>query len=376
MSTAEKVRFLCIDDEAGSVSRLANTLNRYNITIEVKPPKAFDAQVAEVASMAIDNKIDGALLDLRLDDRKNSSVDVHYSAPALAQQLRQLQANVDTRVPEFPIVLWSVEEKISHSYSPDTTSHDLFDLVCSKEEVVEDAPGLARKLYSVGAAYKKIADARVRKCDLKYLLGVPEGIELDPRLTTATSLAPRAPLYEVARFLKRKLVSRPGPLIDENTVLARLGVDGESPDKVGLLSKLTAVCGYKGPFYEGWSRWWSHGVDQVWLSIAPDKRRLSKILPAERVSSLSSYFGLHGLVPSRVIDDTYSPYVAVACDCTGRAIDPIDGFIVADELREPWHARRYVSRQVASNPAQFNFRSQLEPHEQQRLAALMGASDD
>jgi hypothetical protein len=92
---------------------------------------------------------------------------------------------------------------------------------------------------------------------------------------------------------------------------------------------------------------------------------------AERVAKLRRALRIsNGLTVASPIDDNYSSYFTTLCAVTQKPLDPIDGFTVADPGAQPWHDKRYVSREVALDPAAFEKKVIIDPLDEARLKAL------
>lgn len=256
--------YLYIDDEdANAVEPYADEVMDHTaeLRIEVATPQSFDAQLQDFN----DRMPDGILLDLRLD----RETDVSYRATALAQEFRTRATEKASAVTEWfgdrPIVLWSTDEKLRNSFTPDKTGHDLFDLRCVKDDIVNDenkAALIGRQMKSLAISYHTLSQILVRNSTLPVLwhaLGfssLDETYFLDPRIEAVFERRDTVlPAHEYARFIVSHLLEHPGPLIDEKLLAARLGLDLEkSADFARLLSYLKPIAAYNGVFAEGWPR--------------------------------------------------------------------------------------------------------------------------
>src|SRR5260370_29663926 len=119
--------YFCLDEDTESVADLVDLLNSSSqaVVIIAKPPKPFDSQIQEIVTKAKKSQLRGLILDLRLDELKTVDLPMaRYSAPSVAQEMRTLMTQ--KRVPPFPIVFWSIGQKMAKSYNSDLTNHNLF----------------------------------------------------------------------------------------------------------------------------------------------------------------------------------------------------------------------------------------------------------
>ena len=208
--------------------------------------------------------------------------------------------------------------------------------------------------------------------DINGLFGVngSEGTELDARFTSKFEyICGTAPVHSIMRFLRRELIDRPGLLLNEKYLVALLGIDPKkSEDYNALLDEITSVAGYTGVLSTGWKRWWFSSVIQWWNKHIAEDNPLLSLSATERTMVIKKQSTYQRLEPHPPIERSYSNYFSTICSCLQTPLDPVDGFLIVDKVRQPWQWPSYVSRKVLSNPAKyakFNFR--LEPHEQVRF---------
>jgi hypothetical protein len=365
-------KYLCLDDDTESVADLVELLSCScpDLVIDSKPPQPFDGQIQDIATRARASELTGLILDLRLDELKTADLPLaRYNAPAIAQEMRTLMTQ--RRVPPFPIVLWSIDEKMARSYKPDLTSHDLFDSYIDKPEVPNTPEKYASELISLSIGYRQVTAAIKKRFSFHKLLRVPDK-HIDPRVGEQfTAATGSLPTHTYALYILRQLIRRSGPLIDLPTVCARLGVAVTSPAINRLFGRLSKSVSYKGPFSDAWPRWWAHAIEDWWQKITGETQALASQTAAERVAKLRRALRIsNGLTIAPPIDDNYSSYFTTLCAVTQKPLDPIDGFTVADPGAQPWHDKRYVSRQVALDPAAFDKKVTIDPLDEARLKAL------
>lgn len=372
--------FLCVDDQADSIAELLAALNRANESLNIEPcvPKEFEAMTTTVMQRYNDTHLDGLLIDLRLDEPGPGAEPVRYTAQGLAQQLRSLCAEYVDASRGFPIVLWTVNERLLRLYEKDSTGHDLFDAILDKEKLLPKVQEIAKELVYLAEGYKNIAKDATNKRGFGEIVQEPEEGFLDPRIGDAFSEQIIRPTHEYALHIIRYLIERPGPLIDRNHLLARFGIARESPDIDALFEKVPAEAKYKGPFSNGWSRWWSALIERWWRDVAGDEelRALTAIGAPERVSILKKKLGLDRLLAAEPIEEKYSNRFTTICQSLCLPLDPVDGFALAERMPKPWLEKRYVSGKVALSPAKYNFREPLDGLELKRLERLILATQE
>jgi len=251
------------------------------------------------------------VLDFRLDiDLGEMEANEAYKGSAMAQQIRDLAVSEPEH--DFPIVLVSSEEKIREQFVPDRTSHDLFDKVCSKENVTNERALVRRELISLCAGYQ-ILRSKVGAFNLLELAGLPadDDYALDYQDLRQSMQRAAAPHLVAAIFL-RQLLWRSGPLININDACARFGVNKDEAATVSDALRERGL-GYSGLFSDGWPRFWAHLLDDFSREVFGG--RATGIPSEERAMKASKFFGKE-LAPAK------SPWtgktdelIAFACSC-------------------------------------------------------------
>jgi hypothetical protein len=300
--------------------------------------------------MEVLHEYDGLILDWRLDKIANSeSKRATFRAAALAQEIRTRATEGEYR--DLPIVLWSTYENLKVSYYADDTSHDLFDYKHHKDKLGDSADAVRKELLSLAEGYKRIRATEGAMGKMKKMLTLEDEVynKLDPRFTQRFLPNQSVPAHEYARFILKEAILKPGLLISEGLLAARLGVDAESSsDWKALLQKLPSNAKYKGAFHEAWPRWWSYLVEKEWWrSLAPKLRPLSRLPADKRVELLKRFTELEGLVAAQPIKEYYWTRFQTLCEYHQKPLDPIDGVIIREEEPQPWQQRRYISIDVA-----------------------------
>jgi hypothetical protein len=350
------IKYLYLDDEeptrlspfidaiTGGTNQIQNQ-NQIQIQIVPEHPNSFDFQIEHL--MKVLNEYDGLLLDWRLDKIPNSEgKQATFRAAALAQEIRTGATEGEYR--DLPIVLWSTYENLRASYYGDDTSHDLFDYKHDKDKIGDSADAVRKQLLSLAEGYKRI---RASEGAMKKMLALEDEIynKLDPGFTQHFLSDKSVPAHEYARFILKEAILRPGLLISEALLAARLGVDAESSsDWQALLQELPTGSKYQGVFHEAWPRWWSYMIEEWWRSLAPKKLRPISILPAgKRVELLKRFTELEKLVAATPIKESYGNRFQTLCTHHHKPLDLTDGVFIFEAEPEPWQERRYISLDVA-----------------------------
>lgn len=341
------VNYLCIDDQPEEIIRpLLTTLEQANRKLKFlrMHPTEIGQQIAKIIELTKNPECFGLLLDLRLDmDADQEGNRVIYRGPTLAQELRTRMAEEsDNNIASFPIILWSVNQKFSQSYFNDDTSHDLFDLVVNKDDIVS-SERLALEITSLANGYKSIP-SHIKNPE--KILGLKKGeiITLDPRLVEAIQTSS---ISDLASIVLKKIIKREGVLVDEETLAARLGINPESSkSEWKTVLKVLKESKYKGIFHDGWDRWWWHKVENWWSTLHSRKGTIRRIGAQDRTNVININLGTN-LIAAEAISNNYSDKFYTLCKATKRPIDTIDGVRILCSDISPWEDPPYVSIEAA-----------------------------
>ena len=359
-------KFLYIDDTKNAVEQ--GTINGLQdggeLEIAWQPPKAWEDQMSSLTNELSD--ANGLILDLRLGDTEYTpGKRAQYRGTTVAQELRTL-AKEKTIAKDFPIILFSGNENLSKSL--DQTGLDLFDKIVSKTNVQGD-----------GFSYKKLKTDLIWLSDgydylnrfeksLAAILSVPDGVDLDIRFAAHfNDLLEKQPIHVVAKFLITEVIQKPGFLISEDYLAARLGVDKQSPDWPQLLDKLSP-CLYHGAFSSDHPRWWVDLVERFWQEKISTQEPIRLTHASRRIELLIEKTGFHRLVAPKQTPKSKSDTFWVVCKVTKMPIDPVDGFLLMGKnaLYE-WQEPEYISVEEALRPSTD---LRISPLETDRLAIL------
>lgn len=349
------ISYTYLDDEPREAVRpyvRAVTQAVRELTIEHVPPKPYPQQIQWLRERHHEGFLDGLILDLRLDqfpDRESGNVKADYRAATLAQEIRTRAT--EGNLPEFPIVLWSTDERLKHSYVNDDTSHDLFDLKSLKGtlEEPEGAREVGNQLCALVQGYQEIRSSRSK------FRGRNRGVRLlgfsdlpafvDERVLVHFEAREGAmPTHEIARFLLRQLLETAGPLIDTRILAARLGVDlGQSPGFARMVNEYFGEAAYAGPFRGGWPRWWAAEIERLWGALEGVPGPL-RITPSEtRVNFLRKHFKIRDLAHASLPEHARSTAFWTKCEASEKPLDPKEGYLSDRQPLYSWQDRSYLS---------------------------------
>ena len=399
------VRYIFVDDAVGGereelqplIDNLTDSME-YLGGEELRIEPVYPSSFGEQRRWLREEDPDGVILDLWLDryappPGQESQEKQDYRALSLAQELRTRAT--ERNVGEFPIVLLSYDNRLDYSYNRDDTGHDLFDLKCLKESLEEfgkKSREVATRLVSLSRGYKKILDARRRKGGegaqfYKFLGFDSDPGFLDPRiLAYFEGRETPIPAHEYARFILTQLLEFPdhlkhpleisGPLIPEDILAARLGVDIEESEGWNrVLNSLPEEIRYNGPFSEGWERWWASPLEEWWKSLPNYEGSLRHLGSGKRIEILREALDVNGLVAATPIVEGYSSEFWTVCqgsdpDSVKDPLDPIDGFPIDRKNEQPWQDELYISEERAIRGVHHEKGYQIDPLEKKRLENL------
>jgi hypothetical protein len=350
------IKYLCIDDQQDRTvgDLLDGVSNGRSIAFERRTPVEVGLQIQQIISEATANRnAFGLLLDLRLDTEADSNGDkVPYRGPTLAQELRTRMAEGEI-VPAFPIVLWTIDENFLKSFCKDETSHDLFDAVYVKDGLItQQQKVVAKEMISLAVGYRVLNESKQKKLSADKILGLETDDNVGVYAGFIDELADvldNRPDHQVVQLLLKQLIQVPGLLVNEALVAARLGIDVKASHNAWecLKSELSKAY-YRGPFCDGWERWWWFRVEDWWATLSEKQPNLRRISAQGRVQLLNDKFCLD-LVAAPPIRETYSSKYYTLCVATKLPLDPVDGLRIVQRDRKSWHDTQYVSVDAALN---------------------------
>jgi hypothetical protein len=332
----KKFKFLYLDDEKDETTEAIVDGLKINDLIDItyEEPKDFKDEKKDLEKRLKD--FDGIILDLRLDGRR---LDISYNAPAIAQELRMMAG--DKVVKSCPIILCSTDEKMRATYDVEKIYHELFDYKFTKQG---SPPWLkfATKLASLANGYEYIVQSEF---DLKKIMNREDLHTFDPRIFEVfNSGGKHLVTFDYASFIIKDLFHHPGILIKENLLAARLGIDIEhSPDWKILLDSCFAPALFTGAFSDGWNRWWTDRIIDIFKDNSTGKR--PSLLNAEdRVVVLKDFSKLSGLQAAKPLEYNKSSKFWTICEAYKAPLDPIEGYKIHSTIEpKSWQEDKYIS---------------------------------
>lgn len=349
--------YLFIDDEVGSaapaelysdkIGRHSDDMLNFTAT---KP-----GSLSETLRIIADKQPNGVILDVSFTNALSDGKPLAFDGIALAQQIRTLQTRQlagSAGLPPFPIVRLSKKDVILEYVNGDTTSDDLFDDKMDKDEIISHPQAAAHRLSSLAADYPQIvAFGHSEKTDdnVANLCGV--GLEFLSRLDQRMFLGllrVNSPPHVLARDLLSSVVVRAGPLVDEQLLSVRLGIDrSRSPDWSRLLETFTEAA-YRGCFAGGYRRWWMPLVQDWWSRELPEAAPLQRTGATERVEGLRAKTSLTELEPLAVNPLSPGERFWHICMKSNDPVDPAHGVAMLPVYgQESWHDADYLSLEEA-----------------------------
>jgi hypothetical protein len=271
-----------------------------------------ELEIVQLANTILARKPDIVAMDYRLDDQQN--LPNRYKANPLAQHLRDHA--VDSWEDDFPIILVSHEQKIKEKYHPDRTAHDLFDHIYIKEELVRTSQSVARELLGLVEGYRLLKGCWSSGNRVRELLGANDQQVVDVHIQEIRHWEEelQAP-HLLARRILRYLIRRSGILVDQNGLLALMGVKPDSADVDKLIQYFERECKYTGAFSKGWDRWWASSIRRVARDLCGEE--IGNLTAQQRIDCLNGKLSLR-LIPAASKwtngTDTFPIMVCASCN--------------------------------------------------------------
>lgn len=305
-----------------------------------------DADSFDSLMDVISTHFDAYIFDYRLTSNKG-----RLDAPAYAQSMRS-----NKKRDCAPIFLISNEDNLKE-FDKDLTSQDLFDFAVSKEEFRKNLDKYALRIESFIKAYRCIIHSNFQLD--KILAKTIEEIRtlIDYRLVDKLySEKIGNDVYSFCHCINTSLIRCIGPLVGEDILSARLGVDKNSNDwqqLVALLEKFK----YHGILANVYPRWWMEEI-LIWWSNLAESQPLRRLSSKERVEILSKKLNLD-LLPITPVKHSRSTCFWTICSETKNALDPSEGYIINKKELAPWQEMEYLSLNAALE--QSDYRKYLSP---------------
>ena len=320
-----------------------------NGKIDIIPLTAmgWNEQVSAIETFLSENT-DGFILDWRLNERNRT--EVRYSAEALAEQIRFFLKQRNAAIPII-IVSQSINT-FREIYKNDLNVNGLFDAQYSKDELNQ----LENKnqLIAIAGAYKTLNELQadntieqdskiMRMLDVDSLSGFFSDLLETIQQETDTSVS------AISQFVLQEMIKKPGKLIDEEWLAARLGIDkAASNDWQRLKDEHLINAKYTGIFAGAWDRWWTNRVEDWWNQYT--SRPLQATKAQERVELIRISTNLVGLQAAQLLPLCTSEQFWVICEGYKKPMSSSDGMVIAGQSKlHPWQQKRYVSIHATLN---------------------------
>lgn len=227
----------------------------------------------------------GILMDVDLSNETGRK----QTGPGMSQDIRIAQ--VKQAIPPFPIVRFSLRDKVLENIGRDSSSDDLFDLKIEKDGLSAEAARVAArtKLIGVRQIYDELQPRDV-VLPLPTLLGLSTELWLkwgSNAFQSDFELGDRVHLR--AAPLIRMMV-HPGLLIEEDVLGFRLGIDTAASKGWAALKEDLVPYAYRGVAADRFHRWWARGVEEWWQDKLSAETPLAGCTVAKRVEHLSRFF--------------------------------------------------------------------------------------
>ncbi len=353
--------YVYFDDTPSAASSVKDNLELTNrLIIDVKREEPWK----DIISYLVDNQTDynGIILDWRLDSEPDSDAD--FSTEALAQQCRRLVSqNLNTKkfTKDFPMILCSSQPDFASLHEKDTTSTDLFDVICTKNEL-EDKGSF---LIALVEAYTKLNLEDRNACDILGLTSSKAALISQELIRKLDSIKNQNP-HEIISFLQKEVLDKKGALINEDILSARLGVNKNSEGWSNLLEKISDAK-YIG-LLSCIDRWWGTLIDE-WWEVNFEADNLKYLAASERILFLEAkYTELVGkLNKLELCEGSMNEEFWTVCYGSGAALSELDGFAIDQHLHYSWQEREYVCLNTAKNEDNIDKWKALISYENDRL---------
>ena len=350
---------LYIDDDpnANIIVDGFNTTGLINV-ISIKPT-SFEQQIDEL--MTFGDKYQGIVLDLKLDENLSGDRKAYYSATTLAQQIRTKVSEGEWKY-EMPLILFTTQQKMNAAFSGDTPSKELFDILFTKDKITDKT--LQIKIHALVEGYFSIAR---NKPDIAKMLGIETIDVLDKRVFSyQLTSGEGAVIYNYSKHILNELIRKPGPLINELYLAARLGVSiADSPKWTTFLAEILKDVKYTGVFSTAWDRWWMYKLNAWWETMV-DKMPLASLDARDRIEKLNSKFA-YDLVVAQPLPKAASYRYWTICQGYDRPLDPREGLRITEPEPLPWQETKYMSVEAALERVKRDAGLKINPVERTRF---------
>lgn len=327
-------KYLYIDDDKSAKGFTKDIQEKGVLEFDIRQPKSWNEQKEDLIGKCEINNYDGLLLDLKLEFSSGKTNDVKFTGAELAQSIRS-ESKSNPKIYDLPIILFSSDDFLM-AYL-DRTSYDLFDAKYAKDVSTKYGALNKEELVCFAEAYKTVNETKdtfkiVNKnsdnvSDLDILK-----LEMDEFETT----------HEIMYLLNRYFINAPGPLVDEDLLAIRLGVDiSKSSDWSILKEHFLSPYKYNGVLSGCFDKWW---MDEINTTFKSRFGKSLKILNAnERIAFLKSIENVNDIVPLDIPENHSFGTFWYKCKLSGLPLDPSDGLRTIEMPRYSWQELSYIS---------------------------------
>lgn len=331
------VKFYYIDNEEGPAQNYVRGFSQTPyLKVELLKASSMDDFMEAIQRTS---DLDGIIIDHKLNDLPLDKHFLKFRGTTLAQEIRnrQMSKEPEYSLKDFPVILLSATINIKKAL--DDTGKDLFDLVISKDELEVEAYSIwIDRLINLCQGYKELRQTK----SIEELLKMAPA-DIDSRFVAYfQELLDKKPVHQVAMFLLRHFIERQGLLVTESVLAARLGIDKEGSEDWGKVLAYFADNQYKGVFSGYQKMWWMKEIHMKWNKM--NSSNIRSLSAPQKVEILKNALSLQGLSAIKKADYADSDRFWTICQGTGKAIDELDGLIVAgQDTLYPWEDYEYVS---------------------------------
>lgn len=341
-SKKEIFNFIYIDDSNEAIAATRGfSQDRLSVSSE-KPLDILEDQINRIK----EQKIDGLILDLRLDDYENdNNKKVQFRGTTLAQEIRTRQK--EGGIDQFPIFLFSGNDNIDKSLN--STTSGIFDLCIEKESIDADKYEEYQKYFiAIAKAYKN----RIHNSNVNDIMNLEDdgSSRIDSFISDFNIVIKQShTTSSLVKFIINEILNRDCVLISEKLLACRLGIDIEkTPEAWASLKEQLSSAKYNGVLSDGWERWWMHKVEIWWTSLIEDIDDLQYLSANRKIDIISKKTGIAGIyTPDNIQKCTHRDFWTL-CAGLNRPLSILDGIVIANQDNlYSWQDVRYVSIECA-----------------------------
>jgi CheY-like chemotaxis protein len=277
------MEWLFVDDTKGDRQSFAEALS---LPDELRVTAISGAEARERLT-ANSLMADGILMDIDLSNETGQA----ENGLAITAAIRAAQNR--GAIASFPVVRFSYRDRVAENIGHDPSSDDFFDLAIDKDGL--SAAGATEEVQNHLLGMTEVYASISGDSDVLVLMGS----DAEKWASFGHSGFTDDLMYANRPHLKAGIVVRalekPGLLIEEQLLGARLGVDLEHSDGAQALLSALAPAAYDGVGSAYYRRWWARAVELWWTDSLGIEEPLAAYTIGERVGILCDTFP--GLVP-------------------------------------------------------------------------------